>query len=391
MKHIIKTIYYYGRGYIDSEGVVFVKESDYKYWKECVSYYDEVYLVLYKSKHLTSSSEYSSLLDDVGSRYSLFDINGLINRIVSFFSILRIILGSPRGAVHFFYFPNSFNVWLFLVSRWLDRKIVSYWGNDWERVGELLVRQAGVSTIYPYLYGNIQRSFVRTSDVSFFAGKQLYDKFIEISRIGVETKPFISIDASDVYDRRDTCSDEVVRILYVGTFTQRKGILDLLQISEKSEHEGVQLEFVLVGAGMLDAYIREWIGRRNLCNRVVLAGYIGDKNRLLEYYRNSDIFILPSYMEGFPRVLYEAMSQGLPIVSTDVGSVPVLLKNRLNAFLCAPGDIECMISGINNIISDLEARQKMIEHNKILFNEIVAENPALQHSSVINSVVYDGK
>ena len=72
-----------------------------------------------------------------------------------------------------------------------------------------------------------------------------------------------------------------------------------------------------------------------------------EKDRLL---RESDIFFLPSYNEGMPMSILDAMGYGLPIVSTDVGGIPKIVHNGENGHVCEPGDVQTFSNALMNIL-----------------------------------------
>jgi glycosyltransferase involved in cell wall biosynthesis len=77
-------------------------------------------------------------------------------------------------------------------------------------------------------------------------------------------------------------------------------------------------------------------------------------------YRNSDVFVLPTYMEGVPRVILEAQAAGLPVVTTTVGGIPGAVKDGEDAILVPPGDPQAIANAILRIINDEELRKRMI-------------------------------
>jgi glycosyltransferase involved in cell wall biosynthesis len=95
-------------------------------------------------------------------------------------------------------------------------------------------------------------------------------------------------------------------------------------------HDGVR--FVIAGGGPEEMEVRRAISRAGLDNRVQMLGTV-PHDHVRQLYAAGDIFMMPSYSEGFPRVLLEAMAMGVPIASTDVGGVreilPALYRGRL--------------------------------------------------------------
>ena len=85
-----------------------------------------------------------------------------------------------------------------------------------------------------------------------------------------------------------------------------------------------------------------------------------EKNRAPQ---NSQLFILPSYAEGQPLSILEAMASGLPIISTKVGSIPEIIIDDVNGYVIAPGDSESLVKYINHLATDEEVRRRISENN----------------------------
>jgi glycosyltransferase involved in cell wall biosynthesis len=93
----------------------------------------------------------------------------------------------------------------------------------------------------------------------------------------------------------------------------------------------------LIGGGDLYATLVLKIAEAQLNQIISLAGLITDKEILMKEYEDADLFILPTYHEGFPRVLYEAMSKALPIITTMVGGIPGRMEDKVNCLAIRPG------------------------------------------------------
>lgn len=87
--------------------------------------------------------------------------------------------------------------------------------------------------------------------------------------------------------------------------------------------------------------------------------YLGFRSDIANIYQLFDCLILPSYAEGLPNVLLEAMSQGVPCVATRVGGIPSLLRHNYNGLLTSPGSFSQLISQINRLMADKNLRQKI--------------------------------
>lgn len=151
------------------------------------------------------------------------------------------------------------------------------------------------------------------------------------------------------------------RGLFVGQLGRNKGVLDLLHALARIKAEGKTPRFTLVGgpqfAGDWDEILRlrEALGLTDL---VEMTGILlGDA--LYERYRRADYFVLPSYFEGLPVVLFEAGCFGLPVITTPVGSVPELIQHDVNGLLISPGDVGALHAAIERLRNDAQVRERL--------------------------------
>ncbi|MDP4184165.1 MAG: glycosyltransferase family 4 protein [Bacteroidota bacterium] len=141
----------------------------------------------------------------------------------------------------------------------------------------------------------------------------------------------------------------VVNFLYLGDIRQAKGIYDLVEaISDYKEELQGRMKLIIGGTGnsvLLNSMIKE----NGLEQLIEYKGWIGEKEKT-ETFKKSKVFILPSYYEGMPMSILEAMSYGLSIIATDVGGISEIVKNGVNGFLISPGDKYMLIKSIRKFI-----------------------------------------
>ena len=159
--------------------------------------------------------------------------------------------------------------------------------------------------------------------------------------------------------RRDEQHDPVT-VLFLGRLGQRKGIYDLLKAIEQLKSERVR--FVLAGDGDLDQ-IRAKIAGAGPANRVDVPGWVSS-DRVIGLLRDADIYILPSYDEGLPMGVLEAMAAGLPVVSTPVGGIPEAVLDGVNGFLVDPGDVSALAGRLKSLVDDPEMWSRMSEASR---------------------------
>jgi glycosyltransferase involved in cell wall biosynthesis len=156
------------------------------------------------------------------------------------------------------------------------------------------------------------------------------------------------------FERRGTYNQA---LLFLGRLGQRKGIHVLLAAMCRLKSSFPQVELLCGGDGDLEAIGAE-LSKLELTNSVKLLGWVTeeDRNRLLE---SCEIFVLPSYDEGVPMSILEAMSAGLPIVSTPVGGIPEVVRQGVDGLLVPPGDSNALANALAQLLHEPELRKRM--------------------------------
>ena len=130
-----------------------------------------------------------------------------------------------------------------------------------------------------------------------------------------------------------------------------KGIAELIDAVGRLRRDGVEVALEVAGTGRLLPEL-EARGRAVLADEVTFHGHL-DHAALEDAYERADLFVLPSWTEGLPRALVEAMAHGLPCVATRVGGVPELLDE---VFLVPPRDVDALADAVAGLLArdDLE-------------------------------------
>ena len=152
-------------------------------------------------------------------------------------------------------------------------------------------------------------------------------------------------------------SREGNKLLFMGRLGRRKGIYDLLEALKpvREKHE----DFVLLcgGDGDLEG-VAEMAGRFGLKENVKILGWISgkDKERL---FSKADIFLLPSYDEGLPMSVLEAMAASLPVITTPVGGIPDAIEDGCEGIMIQPGDVDALAGAVTRLLDDSALRIQM--------------------------------
>jgi glycosyltransferase involved in cell wall biosynthesis len=142
-------------------------------------------------------------------------------------------------------------------------------------------------------------------------------------------------------------------VLFLGRLREKKGVFDLVRAIPQVLEMLPDARFTLAGDGDLDGVAKQAaiLGVRDA---VTLPGWVdgGDKDALPA---SADVLVLPSYFEGLPICVLEAMAIGVPVVSTAIGGIPEVLEDGACGILVNPGDVDALASSLVYTLSNQEA------------------------------------
>jgi len=133
-----------------------------------------------------------------------------------------------------------------------------------------------------------------------------------------------------------------------------KGLPLLLRVAEEILRRHENVGFVLVGSGGIDIHNCETVLKDYVRVNGLEAGvyFAGEVLNVHEYLQASDVFILPTEKDAFPLALIEAMSCGLPVISTPVGGIQEIIADRQNGLLVEPGNFQQLHDAIQTLLGD---------------------------------------
>ena len=212
--------------------------------------------------------------------------------------------------------------------------------------------------LFSFMVYRIQNGLLHAADkvtsVSFNTKKELMHYFsLEENGIRVIGN---GVDESFFHPKK--VKEEDLSILYAGRLDYKKGLIELVHSAKEICMIYSDVIYKIVGMGPLYNELRSLIKNEGLHDKFRFYGHV-DRNTLRELYRESSVFILPSYYEGLPNVILEAMACGLPIVATKVGGIAEVLHHRVNGLLISPGDEKAITDSLDQLLGDDDLRYRM--------------------------------
>jgi glycosyltransferase involved in cell wall biosynthesis len=191
--------------------------------------------------------------------------------------------------------------------------------------------------------------------------------------------------SSDRVRTETRSSLSVPQLLFVGRLVREKGIFDLLEALARAL-ERAACHLAIVGDGDKASEVRRRIRELGIERHVTLRGYLSG-SELLAAYREADLFVLPSWSEGFPTVIAEAMNAALPVVTTRIRGAADHLQEGEHALFVAPRDTHALTESIIRLVTDEGLRSRMGAANRKRLSIFSPDVVAREYLDVLTHVV----
>jgi len=181
------------------------------------------------------------------------------------------------------------------------------------------------------------------------------------------------IDTSRYPGKQFTGGESRLKCLFMSSLLEKKGVHDLIEAISLRKNELKDVDFVFAGEGPERDHLIELAHDRNIEAQVQFLGWIGGEEKI-ESLSKSDIFVLPSYEEGMPNALLEAMASGCACIATRVGGCPDMIPDNRFGLLITPGDVKSLSDALVDLASNhvkrqvigAAARKRVLQYNDIV-------------------------
>lgn len=176
-----------------------------------------------------------------------------------------------------------------------------------------------------------------------------------------------TLQKADFFYREDTCQNKCINILYAGRMDLSKGLQEMIGSLSRLRSAGIQVLLHFVGwedknGSDVTELLRQQSVELGVSDYVLFHGKKKVGAELNSFYRMADIYVIGSKEnEGFPRTIWEAFANGTPVVASAVGSIPLFLRDRIDAVLMKPGSVDEMTRSLKLVIDDSALRKSLIK------------------------------
>lgn len=292
------------------------------------------------------------------------------NKILSYL-ILYIKAISPiiKNDFIYFFYPTAFK-YLAILCRILGKKYGLY------------IR--GMQGINDRISHHIYKNAYTIATVSDYFTQQV--NMIIDRKIAYTIRPMITLTEKDIITNRKYICKEKYKLLYLGRTTNDKGIIELLRAISILKETDHNFFLKIVGNGEYIDDLKSLSNHLNLNNLVSFEGPVYDPTMVRKYYVDADIYILPTYHEGFPRTLYEAMIYGTPIITTFVGGIPILMRDNFNCKRIEQKSINSIVEVLSWAMNNYENLGAYAQNATKTVSKIV-DPKQLTHAQQLNQIL----
>lgn len=361
----------------------YIPYTHWVYLNEIVKYYDEVVL-LSPCRLLREGERTDFLCITEFSNVAVYELPysaTYISAIKNFFKYKRGYKEINDVTTYYSRYPVPFG-WLQKLYGKKSRRIIHYVGDpvDAAKNNPNFNRVKKSLLITAFKPENFLYNWACKGAKVFTNGYHLAER---LKKNNITAAPVISttLNDDDFYFEEKAIDESAPRIIYVGYLRKAKGLETILSAFKLINKQIPTAQLTIVGTGDFEVTLKNMVKGQEIKN-VSFAGHIDNRDELNSLLRNHDIFCFASLSEGSPRVILEAMANGLAVVSTPVGSLPYeFLDNE-----------EIVFAGFNDE-NDFYHKLLLLINNKDLYNKIreksffKVKNKTLK--AFINTIFYE--
>lgn len=170
----------------------------------------------------------------------------------------------------------------------------------------------------------------------------------------------LGVDVANYNPQPPAASERPFTVLCVGRLTPAKGQHVLLEACARLRDCGQALRLVIVGTGPDEASLQASVKTLGIQDMVTFTG-AQNQEQVRAWYRDCDVFVLPSFAEGVPVVLMEAMASGVPCITTRITGIPELIRDGIDGLLVTPSDVQELVDRLLTLQGDPDRRRELGE------------------------------
>ena len=291
------------------------------------------------------------------------------------FSIKSIIKFVNDSDIIIIMIPSPISKTIYKIAKQKNKKIIILVRQD--IVEMIRNRFSGLKKTIAILFANYYQNYffrkIDNNDIVITSGEKLKLQYIKYTNYvySFADSRFFNKDVISLSCVREINLNKKLKFLFVARLEINKGIKELLNFALVYRDK---ITLTIVGDGAMSEEINSFIKKHKLFSAVKCLGFLDFGEALLEVYRSHDFFIFPSYSEGLPQVVLEAMASGCLVISSSVGSIPYIIKNNHNGILFKPNNQKSLNKCIKDLIDGVHDIKNLRKNSLLTVNNYTFEN-----------------
>jgi len=182
--------------------------------------------------------------------------------------------------------------------------------------------------------------------------------------------------------RRNQENKIPLKLLFVGWLEKEKGVMEIIRTFNNLSKKEYPVHLTLIGNGSIKEKAIKYVDRNNLSNKVLFKGWM-ESDKIIDHYKKSDVFLLPSWQEGMPNALIEALACKLATVTTSVGIIPDYLSDNKSSLIIKPKDEDALSYALEKLITNTKYREMISNEGYKIAKEYFSTEKSLNKLAII--------
>ena len=172
---------------------------------------------------------------------------------------------------------------------------------------------------------------------------------------------------------------------YIGRLSEEKGVWEFVKAIPQITKENAEIKVLIGGDGLLRDKIEAFLNENNLNSKVKLVGWI-PQDELPDYLNELKLIVLPSYTEGLPNIMLEAMACGTLVLATPVGAIPDVIRDGETGFIVENNSPECIAKNIMRVLNYQNLDRIVKNANELIRKEFTYEAATEWYRKILENI-----
>jgi len=172
---------------------------------------------------------------------------------------------------------------------------------------------------------------------------------------------------------------------YIGRLSEEKGTPNFVEAISQIIEQKDDLKFLIGGDGQLRSEIENYLNEKNLNDKVKFPGWISH-DQLPDYFNEMRLIVLPSYTEGLPNIMLEAMACGTPVLATPVGAIPDVIKDGETGFIMENNSPECITRNVIRALNHPDLEKITMNARALVEREFTYEKAVEGYRNILSEL-----